>query len=516
MDEKLIFDGVIKILHPTGFHSFLYAIADGGDQRYGRLLWNLIALFSYIPSKIWGIQAIIFSERLLGAVVIILGSMLLARIFTKNRTTYFAMVTAIVVLPFTTYYATTPKPESFILIFIALYLQKSKKSRNMLGSQWIYLGFIVGLKVSGLFIIFATIVFLQLQFLISKTKLKKVDLQISIAFLSIGFAIAVPTLYAFAVFGASILLITKLSLKKLPEALAFVTSAVLSIIILVISGRLLRNYFEWVIGSSRHGSDSKLINYRAWINYIFEVYFQRHMFILLILILTVLFSIYKIVIGKNAKILEVLLPLTLAIATTLPIIFYVERLWGFYLWTGSIFVVITIHNIVMQAKLSPKGLLILLLISTVAITLGRVNPIKFSETEIRDTLALESSSNFRLQNLRFTKVTDILNIEKSAQRKAITVAFDPLLWIPESTEKYQINTFWGPYTEWDKPIDLLVLTDLHTPEGVTLQDRNLSARESEITGYRKYVRKLGSPCHQPHCYFVAHQFDGVVVLKLRA
>lgn len=516
MDEKLIFDGVLRILQPTDFHSLFIAITDGGDQRYGRLLWNLIALFSFFPHKIWGVQGVIFTERMFGGVVIILAIMILARIYRRNVFSYSLIVTAIILLPFTTYYATTPKPEPLILFFLSLYLLKSKTLKNMLGKQWIFLGIIVGLKISSVFILFAIILVISMQTFVNKEKLKTNDLQLSLAYFSIGFSIAVPTLYVFAIFGIGLIVITKLTLTRMQLILARVTASMIAFTVLVISEQSFRNYFTWIIGNSRHGSDSELINYKSWLGYIFEVYFQSQISALVVLILTVIVAFNKVRIHGANRNLELLLPFFLGLVTTIPIILFVERIWGFYLWCGSIFLVITIHNLVKYANLNPKEYFALFLICAGTLTVERVNPIQFFETEVRNVLTIQSSANFRLQNLRYTKIVNVLDSESSSSGKVLTVAFDPILWIPNSTERYEIRPFWGPYTGWETPIDILVFSNLHTPASATSQDRNLQTRRSEIFKYKRYVASQGSECGQKHCYTVAHQFDGIVILKLQA
>jgi len=54
MDERTAFNGVFKILNPKSAFDFFYAIFDGQDHRYGRIFWNVMALISVIPEKIWG------------------------------------------------------------------------------------------------------------------------------------------------------------------------------------------------------------------------------------------------------------------------------------------------------------------------------------------------------------------------------------------------------------------------------------------------------------------------------
>ncbi|MCK9799076.1 hypothetical protein M1B34_15510 [Pseudomonas sp. MAFF 302030] len=65
MDERITFDGVTRILHPDGIVNFFESVINGGDHRYGRILWNSIAVFSMVPEKLFGEFGQIFSTRML-------------------------------------------------------------------------------------------------------------------------------------------------------------------------------------------------------------------------------------------------------------------------------------------------------------------------------------------------------------------------------------------------------------------------------------------------------------------
>jgi len=53
MDERITFDGVRNILHPDSLRHFIWSVFDGGDHRYGRSLWNSMAIFSFVPRFEW-------------------------------------------------------------------------------------------------------------------------------------------------------------------------------------------------------------------------------------------------------------------------------------------------------------------------------------------------------------------------------------------------------------------------------------------------------------------------------
>jgi hypothetical protein len=63
MDERLSFDGIQKIYHPTSFKKFIDSIIFGLDLRYGRLFWNINALLSYVPYLLFGNQGQIIATR---------------------------------------------------------------------------------------------------------------------------------------------------------------------------------------------------------------------------------------------------------------------------------------------------------------------------------------------------------------------------------------------------------------------------------------------------------------------
>jgi len=71
MDERITFDGVYQILHPTGFIDFISSICYGGDLRYGRSLWYSLAFFSFIPERLFGETGLIVADRMVQLLIVI-------------------------------------------------------------------------------------------------------------------------------------------------------------------------------------------------------------------------------------------------------------------------------------------------------------------------------------------------------------------------------------------------------------------------------------------------------------
>ena len=86
MDERITFDGVRRILYPESITDFMLSIVHGGDHRYGRSLWNSIALFSFIPERIWGVTGQIIASRMTQA-IILSSSFILLHSFTCSNIT---------------------------------------------------------------------------------------------------------------------------------------------------------------------------------------------------------------------------------------------------------------------------------------------------------------------------------------------------------------------------------------------------------------------------------------------
>ena len=148
MDERISFDGVRNILHPKSTHSFFYAIYNGGDHRYGRILWNSIALAVFLPDLLFGEQGQIVGARMF-QVILLFGSVLLISFgFVKRAFLRVVLIGLLLTLPFSTYYMSLPKPEPLAILFICLFLYfYFHRKRPWV---WVFLGLAFGTKISML------------------------------------------------------------------------------------------------------------------------------------------------------------------------------------------------------------------------------------------------------------------------------------------------------------------------------------------------------------------------------
>ncbi len=150
MDERITYDGVEAIYNAKDNKVMQKAIYDGGDQRYGRILWNSMAFFSYIPTEIWGSKGQIISGRLFQALLLLLSYLLLTYTFLDKKISRVIGLAFLLYLPYTPYYASMPKPEPQQLFTLSLFLFYAYKNDFRVGWYWIFLGLTVGAKISGI------------------------------------------------------------------------------------------------------------------------------------------------------------------------------------------------------------------------------------------------------------------------------------------------------------------------------------------------------------------------------
>jgi hypothetical protein len=514
MDEKLIYDGVINILEPANFKSFIQAVIDGGDQRYGRLLWNLIALFSFVPNKIWGVTAIIFIERMVGATALAIAFFILARLYVKTTTYRVILLIALFTLPFTLYYATTPKPEPLMLLCLSLFLLIFFRTKNIYGRQWIFLGMVVGLKISGLFILIAICFFCFLDSVRNRIVPSKSKLITALAYFMIGISISIPSLFIMGILGLGLILLSNSDLSKFSRASSLFLLFLVLILTVRISLSSARTYLAWTFGGTSHGSDSDSIDIFSWGAYIFKTYINSSSVNLLLFLVLFIWGLQRLFVKRKFEGSEpIFIGIFLFMLTILPILIFVHRLWGFYLWIGFVFLVCTFARIIELSSFNPIRLSLGFLIWALFMTYQGNNPVSSFRLEASKISNVENSPNFKIQQIRYSKISQILSSVSSEKDLVFRVAYDPLLWVPASTSEFSINLFWGPFTNWQENYDLIVLSSVHTSKEIGPANKETPQRLLEIRGLKENLIGSNEDCKSEFCYFLYKEFDGVSVLK---
>lgn len=194
VDESITFSGVKRILHPGSVDEFIWAITDGDDHRYGRILWNSIALVAYIPSIFFGDIGQLMAGRMLQVALLIASFVIFAHTFIKSELLRIGLICTLSVMPFTTYFMTMPKPEPIMIFCLALFLYFYKKNNLEEGKPyWILLGMAFGAKISMLPAIpIFLLASLYKKPIRSETVKTLRNLFISVMYIFIGFCLAIP------------------------------------------------------------------------------------------------------------------------------------------------------------------------------------------------------------------------------------------------------------------------------------------------------------------------------------
>ena len=297
MDEQISFDETVRLFNSNNLLTFIKNYISG-DQRYGRIIYLITYVVTYIPNLFFHEQGQIITTRFLLFLLLIFSYILLIETFLVNN--YFKILSFIVFLsiPSTVYYSTLPKPEPFLLFFFSLFCYYWFKNRTN-PIIFIFLGIAFGCKIS----IFLLIPVIFIYHFINWNSYNFIFK--SILFFTIGFMITVP--------------IVPLSLIK---------------------HDLFNTYLNNTFLNTTHDSDNSNINFLVWINKIFNDWIKGPIILKIVLVI-VTFSIivknFKLILSKRKYLL-----LIFSILLLLPIIFLTKRVWFFYLHIGFIFLALSI------------------------------------------------------------------------------------------------------------------------------------------------------------------------------
>ena len=483
MDERISFEGVSNILHPNGISNFIWSITDGGDHRYGRIFWNSIALFVFLPEYFFGEFGQIFFARMLQASILITSFVILAKTFINNPILRIVLFFCLLNIPFSDYYMTSPKPEPIQLLFLSTFLFYYKKYNMKIDSfYWVFLGLAFGAKISLLPLV---IIFL-LPSVFHAIYQKKIYLLlekyiVGSYYFILGLGLAVPILLP-PIFIS--IIIYKLIIKLFSVNLYYKLSLIFTLIFTNLATSLLL-FFKYNIitglalwgGSTflntAHGSDDVSIGFSDWLQYLFYDLFTAPTILLaisciifLILFIRYIASNYFINFFKSNEI-----PILLIVAgifSSIIIFLTVERIWGFYLFINSVIALVGIFAIIeynifnkksfnrIDYYLSHTLLLIFFIIATIFWFPKNYN--KFI------SLSQRTQSNEYLEN--YQSYEEILHfVEKlPTDSKKILITYDPSLFLLPENQNYDIDLFWGFLVDWGKDIDVIILNKNHTPD----------------------------------------------------
>jgi hypothetical protein len=522
MDERITFDGVKRILHPNGVIEFLGSILHGGDQRYGRSLWNSMAIFSFIPEKIFGESGQIIASRMLQFFLIFTSYCIVAFGHLRSWFLRFVLLVAMLSFPFSDYYMTMPKPEPLQLLFLAIFCYFFIKNNAEFSWYWIFAGLAFGTKISTLP---AILVFISIPLAVkirteSFSSYKKPLVNAAVAFV-LGLAIAVPILSIPVLMSlGGYYTFNWLSKKFNLNNMSRISLATMMIILIFFASRRnLKVWLSYTFFNTTHGADQASINVLSWLNYFFDEWLVAPHTIGLVfssaILVYLLFHGIQLLKSKNLYIdkkMTVFAVIMAGLALNIAIIISAKRLWGFYLYPGTMLLVIgTIILIdlnISEARKSDNELFLRFnklagyFISLFFLVVSGLYWMPKTSEGLKKLSLRTSTTEYALQYASYKKFTDFLNHYKIDGGKRLRVMFTPSLFPPNSSDKFEIVEFWGPFVEWGEKPDIIIFGVENTPRGKPTPKDSPNYHDFliEREGYAAYVVNKEATCQNTPCF----------------
>jgi hypothetical protein len=500
MDEKIIFDGVARILHPNSLTGFFQNVIDGGDQRYGRILWNLAALVSFVPERIFGESGQIVATRMLMSFMVGVGMIILISALIQNKSLRIIALASGLIAPFTLYYSSMPKPEPILILSLALFVRFHKQYNFERNFYWIFLGIFLGAKISSLPYFISILAFIVFDR--NKHKIIK-RIKIILPWILIGFAISVPSLGILCLI--TILVVS--SFEKKPNNKRAKISLVLALIISAIFFRTnIYHYLNWTIFGSAHGSDNSQINFTSWLKFIVDTWFAH----VTLFVVTFIAPFLVWMSYSTSQIRESILRDRLinglfwgSLFSVLLIIIDVKRLWGMYLWI-SYYILLVIILVILEKIINTRRILGVGFISIwlAVFALQSTYQITAYQKDYSSLTTRTQQESFKIQDEQYNLIQQTLNRISVESKKKLIVKFDPILFQPANTDQFEIQLFWGPFSDWESATDVLIFSKYHTENEFAPGKNRLDFADyqKEQMAIEKYLKTDIRLCKEEICY----------------
>jgi hypothetical protein len=457
-DEYIAVKEVYSILHPVSLKHFVMAVISGNALYYGRIMFYIDALFAFLPFKIWGVTGMVLSIRVFHSLCLLAALLVLSKTFFSSQLQKILFFLSTFCLYFTMYFIMMPKPEPMQLLFLAIFLNRFKKSNWSFGWHFIFIGIAYGLK-------FNVLLLLPIVFLLPVIKSGALELKNEI----------IP------------------AIKSLVFALIGLVIAVPCLILAPVKPIFLSTYLHETFGGTVKGYDNAALTLNDWMTAGLGGSYLGHWTLAypfyLFLILLFVFNFRKSF--KTGDFSSVLL-MSFGMVLSIVIMLKTKRLWPHYLWTSYIFMSVGIISALpklinsLQTKVI-LGFIVLFTSSSIFFYLYRELPLYTNLSNSSDVKLNRKWSNqaFNYINNNYpgSKVgTDgsVLNLFTQFVEVDIYHPFSGAL--PESKDtRYQ--WYWDfPMKIWDNS-DIVVFYKRH-PERMLIDKPNYQlGHHQEIESY---------------------------------
>ena len=327
-------------------------IVYGGDLRYGRI-WSNIFIFLLGPFSLLNDQVLITAVRVFTIFIYFISINLLINLFLDKNLKWFYLL-VFYCIPGAFYFNIVPKPDPFVILFVALALLSIKKENF----NWalFLLGVATGVKIVGIFALALIVMYLLLT--------NKIKVKIS-SFFKI---LIIP--WCGLVFANPILLIPPLNIGSLPN--------------------FYKIYYNWINSQSLYGQEERFnINHLTlWSDSIslqFSFNLLKNSIFTFFLMTIVLYAAFQLAKNKQYLILTIM---TIGISHLLFIFLSVERQWLMYLNFSFIFIFIGLIFFITNTSKRKYLLIIFLFFTVIPTGIYNLND-SFSTKNLDDTTDIQ-------------------------------------------------------------------------------------------------------------------------------
>lgn len=366
IDEQIFFWPVKLMLHSVDWRNLAWLFIDGGDYRYGRIFWNVIAAAAYFPSLLWGDFGQILAGREIQVILLLLAIIISIKTFIQSPWLQSATFITLIVLPYSSYYMSIPKSEPILLFSIACFLYFYKRHNLRIGlPYWLIAGLCTSIKISFLPILFLLIAISTIQSAIenglANELLKK--LALTILYTLIGFCLgnpyfAIPLLLSLYPLFILIIFANFFSIKVILTTVIMIFIAIFLWAPVLINDFMhhtgiklvLHNYISATFQQINSGSIGATYGLKEWIAYFYKVVFNNNLVIATISSLSffaLLLSFpYYLYLRKKLNLLDGIPIVIGLIFLMIPVLGVRDRMWGMYFYPALIYLYLGAFSII--------------------------------------------------------------------------------------------------------------------------------------------------------------------------
>ena len=280
----------------------------------------------------------------------------------------------------------------------------------------------------------------------------------------------------------------------------------------------IRSYLGATLFNTSHGADSPSVSIVSWVHGIIFYWIQAPPILTIALGIIILSSIiYRLALGP---IILVNTPdkfkftLIIAVISIFSILFLVKRLWYMYLTFGLVFALIAfLISIKFMSAQSKKhgyfGWSILLL--TVLFSMVYLFPQQ--KSELLSMANRTKTKEYKIEKAKYNLYVGGLNKAKNQKKgREISAFVDPYLFRLYSNE-FKIEQFWGPFIDWDKGYDFVVLTNQSNPVFFLPPYKSPQNCSICVISAQKFMRFVDNQKSKINYHRYLSTNDGMVIYK---